>query len=402
MSTSSTIALTWSGVKQCGEGGNGVLTDANGNIYVAGGASSSLDGNTYQGEFDTFLMKYDPAGNKKWTRQTGSSGGDSPNSAAMDSEGNIYITGGTDGSFEGYSNAGGNDIFLIKYDLNGNKQWVTQFGTVTDEQDPSVAVDPSGNIYVAGNTSGGLDGNANLGSQDFFLVKFDPSGNKLWTKQFGTGNWDNVVMIKTDSGGNIYLVGAVMLAGLYGNGNIGLMDAFLMKCDPDGEIRWTKQFGSPSNDVANSLATDSTGIYVAGVTEGGLYGNSNSGSYDIYLVKFNSLGERQWTKQFGSAGMEMCHAVVIDSGKNIYLAGETNGGFAGYTNAGDSDIYLIKTDPDGNELWTRQIGTDRADYGDCAVADLNDNVYVSGLTLGILDGITGGYLIKFDPSGYNP
>ena len=398
MSTTGTLALTWSGTKQLGSptGGN-LLSDADGNIYVVGTIFSGLDGNTWQGGGDVFLMKFDPAGNKKWTKQTGTSGDDSDSGAARDSDGNIYIAGLTDGSFAGYSNAGGIDIFLLKYDSDGNKQWVKQFGTDSDEDATSVAVDSSGNVYLSGNTTAGFDGNAHIGSQDFFLMKFNSAGNKQWTKQFGTSKWDQCNGVITDPDGNIYLTGGVLLGGLYGNTNIGLSDAFLMKCDPDGDILWTKQFGSAATDVGLCLAVCNGYIYATGNTTGGMDGNSNSGSNDFYLAKYNSSGNQQWIKQFGTANSDDCGSVVVDSTGAVCLSGRIG---TGPLKDGPSSLFLIKIGSDDKELWTKQFSPDQPPGGGSLVFDLHDNVYVSGGGPDVVfDGITGGYLMKLDSSG---
>lgn len=409
MSTATTLALTWSGTKQFGGGGSGVdalLSDAEGNIYAVGVVGISLEGNTYQGVGgDVYLMKYDPAGNRKWTGQIGSSGDDTPRSAARDSDGNIYIAGHTDSGLDGNTNAGMLDIFLLKYDSSGNKQWLKQFGTGSDDTEPRVTVDSHGNIFLAGSTSAGIDGNEPIGSVDFFLTKFNASGDKQWTKQFGTSAWDNVLVVKTDSAGNIYLTGWTLLGELYGNTNIGQADAFLMKCDPEGKILWTKQFGSTATDSGNGLAIDAAGdIYVGGDTYGDLDGTGNSGSQDIYLAKYDSSGDQQWLKQFGTGNQDFCDEITIDSAGHVYLVGDTKGGFPGYDEAGftTSDIFLLKTSAGGDQLWVRQFGTAHEDHGDCVVTDPSDNIFVGGNTVTGFDGNPdhqGAFVAKFDSSG---
>ena len=408
VSTTTTLALTWSGIKQFGGPGSGVnalLSDADGNIYAVGVVGISLEGNTWQGSGDAFLIKFDPAGNKKWTKQTGSSGDDPALAAAIDSDGNIYVAGETSGGMDGYTSAGGTDIFLVKYDSSGSKQWLKQFGTESDDTEPRVTVDSHGNIYLAGSTSAGIDGNEHIGSVDFFLTKFNSSGDKQWTKQFGTSAWDNVLAVKTDSAGDIYLTGWTILGELNGKPNIGQGDAFLMKCDPKGNILWTQQFGSTATDSGNGLAIDAAGnIYVGGDTYGDLGGTGNSGSQDIFLAKYNPSGEAQWVKQFGTSNQDFCKGVTIDSAGHVYLVGDTKGGFPDYDEAGfnTSDIFLLKTNADGDQLWLRQFGTADKDIGDCAVTDLNDNVFVGGNTVTGFDGNPdhqGAYVIKFDSSG---
>ena len=123
---------------------------------------------------------------KQWTRQPGTSADDGAKRVVTDSSGNIYVTGFTNGGLDGNTNQGGGDIFLIKYDSSGKKIWTRQLGTNTNDEGWGITTDSSGNIYVAGFTNGGLDGNTYQGGADIVLIKYDSSGSQIWTRQFGT------------------------------------------------------------------------------------------------------------------------------------------------------------------------------------------------------------------------
>ena len=393
MSTTTTLALTWSGIKQ--------FRDDIGDIF-----SIDNSDNIYTASMDT-LTKLDPAGNRIWTKYFTGEVGDG--AAIMDGSGNIYTTGGTDIGLDGNTNAGGSDFIISKYDKNGNKLWLKQFGTSADDSATGVAVDSTGNnIYVCGVTYGGLDGNTNLGSSDFFLMKLDSDGNKKWTKQFGTSSIDEANNMGIDSHNNIYIVGHVLLAGLDGNPVIGVMDAFLAKYDSDGNRIWTKQFGSTDFDIATNLAFDSNdNIYVAGHTFGALEGNSSNGGLDSYLAKFEPIsGEAQWLKQYGTSGADRYGCLVVDSSGDIYVCGDTVPGQTGaIKTGGSSEATLTKTDPAGNILWSKQIGGDNSHNGDGTVVfDSKHYVFFCGNTDGILDGNTaagsgGFFIIKYSPAG---
>jgi len=111
---------------------------------------------------------------------------------------------------------------------------------------------------------------------------------------------------------------------------------------------WTKQLGTSSNDYGIGVTTDSLGyIYVTGFTYGDLDGNTNSGWDDIFLVKFNSSGTKQWTKQLGTSSDDEGNGVTTDSSGNIYVTGYTNGGLDGNTNSGSYDIFIVKYNSSG-------------------------------------------------------
>ena len=182
--------IPWSGTQQLGTSsadvGQGVTSDSAGNIYVTGYTSGSLDGNNSAGNKDIFLVKYNSSGSKQWTKQLGSSSAEIGQGVTSDSAGNIYVTGYTSGSLDGNTSAGDKDIFLVKYNSSGSKQWTKQLGSSSTEIGQGVTSDSAGNIYVSGYTSGSLDGNTSAGNNDIFLVKYNSSGTKQWTKQLGS------------------------------------------------------------------------------------------------------------------------------------------------------------------------------------------------------------------------
>ncbi len=154
--------------------GSAITVDGGGNIYICGATSSSLDGGSTLGN-DAFLAKYDSSGNPVWVRQLHSPGNDTANSVAIDPDGNILMAGSTPGSLGG-PNAGGTDAFLAKYDASGNRLWLKQFGTSAGEGDSSIAVNSSGDVYYAGYTAGSLFG-TNAGGDDAFIMSLPWDSN---------------------------------------------------------------------------------------------------------------------------------------------------------------------------------------------------------------------------------
>jgi hypothetical protein len=327
----------------------------------------------------------------------------------VDSTDNIYVTGSTNGGLDGNTNSSNmslhSDIFLVKYKDNGTKQWTQQLGTSSKyDVGNGVTVDSSDNIYVIGHTTGGLDGNTNSGSFDIFLVKYKDNGTKQWTQQLGTFWHDQGFGVTVDSSDNIYVTGFTY-GDLDGNTSAGNYDIFLVKYNSSGVKQWTQQMGTFSDDYGKGVAADSSdNIYVTGYTGGGLDGNTNSGSYDLFLVKYNSSGTKQWTNQLGTSGVDQGYGVTVDLSNNIYVTGYTSGGLDGNTHSGSSDIFLVKYKDNGTKLWTQQLGTSGMDKGYGVTVDSSDNIYVIGHTTGGLDGNTkSGYgdifLVKYNSDG---
>ena len=150
--------------------------DSSNNIYVTGGTYGGLDNNTSSGNYDIFLVKYNSSGEKQWTKQLGTSSDDYGRGVTVDSSNNIYVTGSTHGELDGNTSSGSSDIFLVKYYDNGTKQWTKQYGSSSSDGGFGVTVDNSSNIYVTGYSKGGLDGNTNSGYEDIFLMKFNSDG----------------------------------------------------------------------------------------------------------------------------------------------------------------------------------------------------------------------------------
>ena len=168
-----------------------------------------------------------------------------------------------------------------------------------------------------------------------------------------------------------------------------------------GFITWfTQQLGTASNDYGKSVTVDSSNnIYVAGYTEGGLDNNTNDGDKDIFLVKYNSSGSKQWTQQLGTSSDDFGYSVTLDSSNNIYVGGYTKGGLDNNTNAaGSKDIFLVKYNSSGTKQWAQQLDSDN--YKDETVSgisvDTDNNTYLTGDTKGDLDNETNSNVNKKD------
>jgi hypothetical protein len=393
------VSNPWVGTKMMGAAGtitygNSVATDLNGNVYVTGWTQGGLDGNTLTGTGDFYLIKYDRSGVKQYTKQMGVAGVETyGNSVATDGSGNVYVVGYTDGGLDGNSLTGTRDLFLIKYDSSGVKQYSKQMGVAgAGTTGYAVATDLNGNVYVTGWTEGGLDGNTLTGTVDFFLTKYNSSGVKQYTKQMGVAGVETYGnSVATDGSGNVYVVG-VTYGGLDGNTLTGERDTFLIKFDSSGVKQYTQQTGVVGALlVASSVAIDPSGnVYVSGDTSGGLDGNPLTGTYDILLTKYDSSGIKQYSKLMGAAGVESFgNSVATDRSGNVYVSGWTEGGLDGNTLAGIRDLFLVKYDPSGVKQYTKQMGVAGANtYGFAVTTDATGNVYVVGDSSGLFDGNT--------------
>lgn len=372
--------------------------DANGNIYIVGKTDGSLPNQSSAGEADAFVRKYDPNGNELWTRQFGTAANDYTNGISIDASG-VYVAGYTDGTLPGQSSFGDRDAFVRKYDSDGTELWTLQFGTELEDQARSISVDATG-IYVCGYTYDALPGQTSAGATDAFVRKYDLNGTELWTSQFGSAANDYTYGISVDVTG-VYVSGYTYGA-LPGQSSAGDRDAFVRKYDFSGAVLWTRQFGTAFYDYAYGITTDGTGIYIVGSTNGAL-GQTNFGSNDAFVRKYDAAGNEQWTHQSGTTSSDYAYGISVDA-SGVYIAGNTYGTFLYQTNAGGSDAFVLKSDlNNGNELWIRQFGTITSDYASGISVDAT-GIYVAGYTYGTLPGQTSAgdydaFARKYDSGG---
>ncbi|WP_199320567.1 SBBP repeat-containing protein [Leptolyngbya sp. FACHB-261] len=269
----------------------GLDVDAGGNVYVSGldvRASEDLaTDNLWVSKFDTngsqqWFTEVGSVDNDF----------DESYDVTVSSDGSVYATGWTLGDLPridspgSFQNAGLYDNYIAKFDnATGQAQWVKQYGTPDYEWSWGVDTDSQGNVYTAGWTLGTL-GDENKGSYDVYLTKYDSEGNQLWVKQFGSAADDEGFDIFIDQSDNIFLTG-------YTNGNLeginaGSFDAFVTRFDTAGNQIWLQQFGTSKFDQAYGVTSDAFGnLYVTGVT-GGSLGSLNAGSFDAWTAKLDA------------------------------------------------------------------------------------------------------------------
>lgn len=311
-----------------------------------------------------------------WGKQFGSDKEEYVLNHLTDQSGNIYVAGKTTGNMDG-ENKGMNDGFLVKIDSLGNTLWTRQFGTNGDEDIQWSAIDNAGCIYITGTTTGDL-GMKNAGLNDIFVVKYNPAGQLEWLKQFGTDSIEIAKCIYVDSKGYIYITGATN--GKLGKSLQGKTDCFIMKLDTKGNQISTYQFGTPQDDFCYSIAGGAgSHIFVCGSTWGNI-ASPNKGFIDAFVGEFTDEMTPVKLIQFGSEGFDIAMSIAVDKDKNIYMGGTTSGNY-GCDQIGEGDCFLTKLDGNGTQLWNKQFGTKNNDgvRSICINNNISDNILVSGI-----------------------
>ena len=387
------------------DGVTSIAVDAAGNVYTAGETNGDLYGENSRLLTDIFVNKFDFLGNLIASVQFGTTQYDYAPEILVDSSGNVFIAGYTYGAFSGNTNLGANDGFLAKFNsslvLQGT---VKQFGTASLDEVTDVAINALGDVFVVGRTAGAFTGNTNLGGSDGFVAKFNSSlvlqGSVM---QFGTTDFDSITAIAADGSGSVYIAGCTNGA-FSGYTNPGGSDGFVAKFNSSLDLQGTvKQFGTASLDFSESIAVDGSGsVYVAGNTDGAFTGYTNLGDFDGFLAKFNSSLDLQGTvKQFGTTEIDVTFSVAVDSASTVYIAGYTNGAFSGNTNLGGHDGFVAKFNSSLVMQGTvQQFGTSENDEAYSVAVDGASNVYVAGTIGDDLFGVPEGHFDSFDAFVY--
>lgn len=315
-----------------------------------------------------------------WTRQFGSSDGDSVSDVAAGGTDTIVVVGETAGTLPGQTSAGGGDAFVRQYDGSGSVLWTEQFGTSANDRAADVAVDGAGRVLVAGTVDAALPGQAFQGNTDAFIRQYDTDGSILWTRQLGTSEYDGVDTMTVDDDDNIIVLGTT--TGAFPSYSlVGFSDVFIAKYDSSGALLWLQQFGVDSGWIYPfGVVADSSGsFFIAGRADNvTLPGQTTSGGNDGFVIKYDASGAVLWTRQFGTTGYDDVLALTLDANEDVILAGSTNSAFPGYTSLGSFDLFLRAYDTDGGLLWTRQFGTSGNDDVAGVVVRSDGQIYLAG------------------------
>jgi hypothetical protein len=271
-------------------------------------------------------------------------------------------------------------VFLPSADVQAQDTlWIRQFGSMGHCVPAALAADGAGNVYVGGWTSAALAGQTfNGGSRDAFVRKYSPNGSEAWTRQFGTPREDVVMDMAADNQGNLYVAGQTG-GTLPGQTQAGPLDAFVRKYDSRGAEVWTRQFGTATNGPAATAAASSTivddagNLYVAGWVTGALAGQSSAGHDDAFVRKYDAVGVELWTRQFGTPDHDVASDLAVDSAGSVYVGGQ-----AAETGGDAGYTFVRKFTPGGAEVWRREIGRSTTGLATHLTVDLAGNLYVVG------------------------
>jgi len=346
--------------------------------YILTGSTKSY-GN---GEYDVWLIKTDSQGIIEWNKTFGGSEYDDGRSVQQTTDGGYIITGFTSSFGNGNS-----DVYLIKTDSQGNEEWNKTFGGNWTDHGFSVQLTTDGGYIITGNTESSENGYV-------LLIKTNSEGTEEWNKTFGgtKPNSGSSVQLTTDGG---YIITGSLKSS---NGSV-YTDVWLIKTDSQGNEEWNKTFGGNWTDYGSSVQLTTDGGYIiTGYTE---YTEQFDG--DVLLIKTDSQGNQEWNKTFGGSGyFEGGHSVQQTTDGGYIIIGKTNSfGNNQQGQQGHQDVYLIKTNSNGNEEWNKTFGGNTSDGGRSVQQTTDGGYIITGYTFsfGSFTNTSDIWLIKTDSQG---
>jgi uncharacterized delta-60 repeat protein len=339
--------------------------------YIAGGYTSSDEA----GSYDVFIVKLNSSGNIEWSKTIGGSNNDYINSISQTPDGG-YIAGGSTQSY----GAGLTDGFIIKLNSSGNIEWSKTIGGSSDDYISSISKTSDGGYIAGGNTT-----SYGAGTSDALIIKLNSSGNIEWSKAIGGSSSDYIYPIsQTPDGG--YIAGGNTTS--YG---AGLTDFFIIKLNSSGNIEWSKTIGGSNFDEFSFMSQTSDGGYIVG----GRTLSYGAGSRDAFIIKLNSSGNIEWSKAIGSSNSEYIYSISQTSDGG-YIAG----GYIYSSGTASYYAFIIKLNSSGNIEWSKEIG-DSNNYYIYSISQTSDGGYIAGGWTGSYfgTGSANAFIIKLDSYG---
>ena len=328
-------------------------------------------------------------------------------SVTTDASGNVYMAGQFESSTVTFgtitlTNLGYSDLFIVKYDPNGNVVWAKSAGGADGDYLSSIKTDANGNVFMSGSFSSQnitfgsitLNNSVTLTNPDIFLVKYDNNGNEIWAKSAGEIDYEYSNCISIDPSGNIYSVGSfsssTVTFGTTTLTNSGSNDIFIVKYNTNGTVLWAKRAGGLSNDMALGCCNDANGnLYITGsFTSGTLpFGTTtlvNAGAQDLFIAKYNgTTGSPIWAKSSGGTSEDYGKSIATDASGNIYLLGNFRSptitfGTSTFTNLGVFDICIVKYNTNGSVVWANNISSPLNENGNSISSDAIGRLLIAG------------------------
>ncbi len=365
-----------------GDDARGVAVDSTGAVYVVGKTAGDLGTQNVDPEnSDVFLNKYDAAGTLEFTRRLGATVDGAGFAVAVDGNDNVIVTGQVRGELTANAFGGNLDAFVTQFNSVGQEQWTRQAGPFLDDVAVSLTVNSSNEIFIAGLTRSEIaPGEGYSGGDDAFVTKLDSSGSFVYSRQFGDAGDEQHTAVAVDGSGNVFLAGTddgVGFVRRYADGDATAQDwEFSGTLGSDGAVTGLTVDGD--GDIYVSGYTSNTAFF-GGTTPV----TAHAGDTDGFVAKLaNADGAVTFGTFMGTAVGDRAFSVAVDpTTEEVYVTGETAGTLVGETSTGITDAFVIKYDATLNETWRHQFGGGFDQRGSSITFDANGTNVLSRMGL---------------------
>ncbi|HKK39530.1 MAG TPA: hypothetical protein VJ949_08935, partial [Cryomorphaceae bacterium] len=323
-----------------------------GGFIVAGYTqSNNLDVTGAISGEDAWILKLSSNGFLQWKKIVGGSGDDRAYDIVQTQNGDFVFAGTTNSETGDVTNPlGGFDAWMVRLNPNGVVVWSRNLGGSDDDAFYDVFEAPNGALAAVGESKSDIAGTLNRGGYDYYLSALNSNGSTLLQRQYG-GSADDQARAASFSGGSVYIMGTTASDDGNVSDNKGGTDLWLVKTNATGNLQFEQSFGGSNNDVGSSLVISSNNLLMAGTTESDDQDlNSNNGGKDFFLVKFNtSNGQTSWARSYGSDGDEEAYSLIASSDGGAALIGYSDGNDQDVpANYGGRDQWLLNVNGSGN------------------------------------------------------
>lgn len=405
--------------------GRVIQVDAAKNVYLAGSYVDSVDFDPSTAPGDTairrtsfapnaFIAKYDSTGNFNWVSTIDGQQLIHIRDMELSPAGNLYVIGefmdtarfkGTS-SFNTQVSNGVFDVFIAKYDTSGQILWSHSMGGPATDWGYNLTVDQNENVIITGSflismdfdpsSTGTAIISSTMGSPDIFIAKYDSNGDYIWAKNAGSAAMDEGHSIDVNRNGEIYVTGFIGDTATFdtiGVSNRGANDIFIAKYDALGNALWAQSLGGPASDKGTVIKENGSNFYLAASYDSLAYMDTSStapnhfglGGEDMIIASYDAAGNYQWSKSIGGTQGEEINSLNLDSYGNLLITGsftdsvdfDPDVGTASLHSNGLRDIFMAKYYPDGKYIWAYSFGSANLDQGEY-ILPIHDEIYLTG------------------------
>jgi hypothetical protein len=375
-----------------------IISTLDGGFIIGGNSRSEMSDdktNINKGCEDFWIIKINSEGQKVWDKTIGGNHFDYLTSIIPTIEGGFIVIGNSDSDISGDVTEirnGSSDFWIMKFDKQGNKLWERMFGGSKIDNSKSIIATSDGGFLIGGVSNSDISGDKSeeskdtdgkKGSRDYWILKINKNGNKVWDKTYGGSGSDYLRSVVETTDGNFIIIGNSQsnISGDKTENSKGFVDLWILKIDNYGQKIWDRTMRMIDNyiPIATKASLDGGAIIVG-------YSNSNilenkikkSPYRNTWIMKIDSQGETEWRNKLVGINATYPRSIIETFDKNYIIAGSS---YTANNNLSNKDYWICKIDNHGNKIWESTFGGDDDDDAECIISSSDNNLLVVGTSL---------------------